>query len=67
MIIKDSSLILLSLLLCIPNYHIIFKRMIADVLQDAGPIEEWPKKNKRDEIIKGVQEPYTMSAKQTTI
>ena len=35
--------------------------MIADVLQDAEPIEEQPKLNKRKEIIRCVQDPHAGS------
>ena len=35
--------------------------LISDVLQDAEPIEEQPKKNTRDTIIKGVQDSYSQS------
>lgn len=41
------------------SFHL--QQIIADVLQDAEPIEEQPKQNKRDEIIKGVQDSYAMS------
>ena len=41
------------------SFHL--KQIIADVLQDAEPIEEQPKKNTRDKIIKGVQDSYAGS------
>ena len=31
------------------------------MVQDAEPVEQSPKNNKRDEIIKGVQDSYAMS------
>ena len=40
-------------------YHL--QSLIADVLQDAQPIEEQPKLNKRKAIIKGVQDSYSKS------
>jgi len=41
------------------SFHL--QQIIADVLQDAEPIEEQPKQNKREQIIKGVQDSYAMS------
>ena len=41
------------------SFHL--QSLIADVLQDAEPIEEQPKQNKRDQIIKDVQDSYAMS------
>ena len=41
------------------SFHL--QQIIADVLQDAEPIEEQPKKNTRDKIIKGVQDSYAGS------
>jgi hypothetical protein len=41
------------------SFHL--QQIIADVLQDAEPIEEQPKKNTRDKIIKGVQDSYSKS------
>ena len=35
--------------------------LISDVLQDAEPIEEQPKKNTRDTVIKRVQDSYSQS------
>ena len=40
-------------------YH--FQSLISDVLQDAEPVEEQPKKNTRDKLIKGVQDSYVGS------
>jgi hypothetical protein len=40
-------------------YHL--QSLIADVLQDAEPIEEQPKLNKREAIIRGVQDSYAWS------
>ena len=34
---------------------------MGDVLNDVEPIEEQPKQNKRDQIIKDVQDSYAMS------
>ena len=41
------------------SFHL--QQIIADVLQDAEPIEEQPKQNKIEQIIKGVQDSYAMS------
>ena len=40
-------------------------KIIIDVPQDAEPIQEQPKKNKRDAIIKEVQYSSEMSGKET--
>ena len=45
-----------------PKVSYNLQNIIAEVLQDAEPLEERPKKNKMDEIIKGVQDSYTMSS-----
>ena len=44
-----------------PKVSFNLQNIIAVVLQDAGPIEEQPKKNKRDTRIKGVQDSYSKS------
>lgn len=44
-----------------PKVSFNLQNIIVEVLQDAEPLEEQPKKNKRDEIIKGVQDRYAMS------
>ena len=44
-----------------PKVSFNLQNIIAEVLQDADPIEEQSKKNKRDEIIKGVQYSYAIS------
>ena len=45
-----------------PPYYL--QSLIGDVLNDAEPIEEQPKKNTRDVIIKGVQDSYSKSGEQ---
>ena len=45
-----------------PKVSFNLQNMIAEVLQDAEPIEQQSKQNKRDEIIKGVQNSYAMSS-----
>ena len=42
------------------SFHL--QSLIADVLQDAEPIEEQTKLNKREAIIKGVQDSYSKSS-----
>ena len=44
-----------------PKLPFNLQSLISDVLQDAEPIEEQPKKNTRDTIIKGVQDSYSKS------
>ena len=44
-----------------PKLPFNLQSLISDVLQDAEPIEEQPKKNTRDTIIKGVQDSYSQS------
>mgnify|MGYP001300900906 CR=1 FL=1 len=44
-----------------PKLPFNLQSLISDVLQDAEGIEEQPKKNTRDTIIKGVQDSYSMS------
>ena len=46
-----------------PKLPFHFQSLISDVLQDAEPVEEQPKKNTRDKIIKGVQDSYVGSGK----
>ena len=44
-----------------PKLPFHFQSLISDILQDAEPIEEQPKENTRDKIIKGVQDSYAGS------
>ena len=44
-----------------PKLPFNLQSLISDVLQDAEPIEDQPKKNTRDTIIKGVQDSYSKS------
>ena len=44
-----------------PKLPFNLQSLISDVLQDAEGIEEQPKKNTRDTIIKGVQDSYSKS------
>ena len=44
-----------------PKLPFHLQSLIGDVLNDAEPIEEQPKKNTRDTIIKGVQDSYSKS------
>ena len=48
-----------------PKVSFNFQNIIAEVLQDAEPLEEQPKKNKRNEIIKGVQDSNAISGTPT--
>ena len=48
-----------------PKVSFNLQNIIAEVLQDAEPLEEQPKKNKRDEIIKEVQDSYAISGTPT--
>ena len=45
-----------------PKLPFNLQSLISDVLQDAEPIEEQPKKNTRDTIIKGDQDSYSKSS-----
>ena len=44
------------------SFHL--QQIIADVLDVAEPVEEQPKQNKSDRIIKGVQDSYSKSGEQ---
>ena len=44
------------------SFHL--QQIIADILDVAEPVEEQPKQNKRDRIIKGVQDSYSKSGEQ---
>ena len=44
-----------------PKLPFHLQSLIADVLQDAEPVEEQPKPNKREAIIRGVQDSYAGS------